>query len=128
VTKHGEDRGSESVLCLGIICENCVNCDGASVGACRACAAGLLARVGVCAECARHLTEASAIPGLRDVLTSEVSRISSTVSADVPGQPVRFTAHRQPPCWNFLYHSTNCFVRRWFCVVLGPKPPLHRHN
>jgi len=23
---------------------------------------------------------------------------------------------------------TNCFVRRWFCVVHGPKPPLHRHN
>jgi hypothetical protein len=23
---------------------------------------------------------------------------------------------------------TNCFVRMWFCVVHGPKPPLHRHN
>ena len=23
---------------------------------------------------------------------------------------------------------TNCFVRRWFCVVHGPKPPLHHHN
>jgi hypothetical protein len=23
---------------------------------------------------------------------------------------------------------TNCFVRRWFCVVRGPKPPLHRHS
>jgi hypothetical protein len=23
---------------------------------------------------------------------------------------------------------TNCFFRRWFCVVRGPKPPLHRHN
>jgi len=22
----------------------------------------------------------------------------------------------------------NCFVRRWFCAVHGPKPPLHRHN
>jgi hypothetical protein len=22
-----------------------------------------------------------------------------------PGQPVRFAAHRQPLCWNFLYHS-----------------------
>ena len=28
------------------------------------------------------------------------------------------------------YHVplTNCFVRRWFCAVRGPKPPLHRHN
>ena len=23
---------------------------------------------------------------------------------------------------------TNCFVRRWFCAVHGPKPLLHRHN
>jgi hypothetical protein len=23
---------------------------------------------------------------------------------------------------------TNYFVRRWFCVVHDPKPPLHRHN
>ena len=23
---------------------------------------------------------------------------------------------------------TNCFVRRWFCVVHDPKPPLHSHN
>jgi hypothetical protein len=23
---------------------------------------------------------------------------------------------------------TNCLVRRWFCVVHGPKPPLHSHN
>ena len=23
---------------------------------------------------------------------------------------------------------TNCFVRRWFCAVHGPKPPLNRHN
>jgi hypothetical protein len=23
---------------------------------------------------------------------------------------------------------TNCFVRRWFCVICGPKPPLHGHN
>jgi hypothetical protein len=38
--------------------------------------------------------------------------------------PVRFTAYRQPLCWNF----TNCFVRRWFCMVHGPKPPLHHHN
>jgi len=23
---------------------------------------------------------------------------------------------------------TNCFVRRWFCALHGPKPPLHCHN
>ena len=28
----------------------------------------------------------------------------------------------------FHVPPTNCFVRRWFCAVHGPKPPLHRHN
>jgi hypothetical protein len=28
----------------------------------------------------------------------------------------------------FHVTHTNCFARRWFCVVRGPKPPLHRHN
>ena len=23
---------------------------------------------------------------------------------------------------------TNCFIRRWFCAVHGPKPPLHRQH
>jgi hypothetical protein len=29
----------------------------------------------------------------------------STVSADGPRWPVRFAAHRQPLCWNFMYQS-----------------------
>jgi hypothetical protein len=40
---------------------------------CRACAASILSLEDVCAECARQLTEASAIPGSRDLLTSEGS-------------------------------------------------------
>jgi hypothetical protein len=28
----------------------------------------------------------------------------------------------------FLIPPTNCFVHRWFCVVLGPKLTLHHHN
>jgi len=28
-----------------------------------------------------------------------------TVSADGPGRPLLFAAHRQPLCWNFMYHS-----------------------
>ena len=54
-------------------------------------------------------------------LLTNVSRTRSTVSADGPGRPVRFTAQRQPP-------FTNCIVCRWFCVVHDLKPPLHRHN
>jgi hypothetical protein len=28
----------------------------------------------------------------------------------------------------FLVPLTNCFVCKWFCVVLGPKTPLNHHN
>ena len=38
-------------------------------------------------------------------LLTNVSRTRSTVSADGPGLPLRFAAHRQPLCWNFMYHS-----------------------
>ena len=38
-------------------------------------------------------------------LLTNVSRTRSTVSADGPGRPVRFAAHRQPLCWNCMYHS-----------------------
>ena len=38
-------------------------------------------------------------------LLTNASRTRSTVSADGPGRPLRFAAHRQPLCWNFMYHS-----------------------
>jgi len=38
-------------------------------------------------------------------LLTNISRTRSTVSADGPSRPVLFTAHRQPLCWNFKYHS-----------------------
>ena len=38
-------------------------------------------------------------------LLTNASRTRSTVSADWPGRPLRFAAHRQPLCWNFMYHS-----------------------
>jgi len=38
-------------------------------------------------------------------LLTKVSRTRSTVSADGPGRPLRYAAHRQPLCWNFAYHS-----------------------
>jgi hypothetical protein len=61
-------------------------------------------------------------------LQTKVSRTRSTVSADGPGRPVRFALHRQPVCWNFLYHSRIVLSVEWFCVILGPKRSLHRHN
>jgi len=38
-------------------------------------------------------------------LLTNASRTRLTVSADGPGRPLRFAAHRQPLCWNFMYHS-----------------------
>ena len=62
-------------------------------------------------------------------LLTNVSRTRSTVSADGPGRPVRFAAHRQPATLlEFHVPFTNCFFCRWFCVVHDPKPPLHCHN
>jgi hypothetical protein len=44
------------------------------------------------------------------------------------GRPLRFAEHRQPLCWNLLHHSRIALSVMWFCVVLGPRPPLHHHN
>ena len=38
-------------------------------------------------------------------LLTNASRTRSTVSADGPGRPLRFATHKQPLCWNFMYHS-----------------------
>ena len=38
-------------------------------------------------------------------LLTNASRTRSTVSADGPGRPLHFAVHRQPLCWNFMYHS-----------------------
>jgi len=38
-------------------------------------------------------------------LLTNTPRTRSTASADGPGRPLRFAAHRQPLCWNFIYHS-----------------------
>jgi hypothetical protein len=35
-----------------------------------------------------------------------------SVSADGPSRPVRFAVHRQPHCWNFIYHS-------WIVLSIG---------
>jgi hypothetical protein len=56
-------------------------------------------------------------------LLTKVSRTRSTVSADGPGRPVCFATLLE-----FLVPLTNCFVFKWSCVVLVPKPPLHCHN
>jgi hypothetical protein len=59
----------------------------------------------------RHLTaETSAIPDSRDVLTSEGSwkKFLTHARQSLPMAPTSLfvlAAHRQPLCWNFLYHS-----------------------
>jgi hypothetical protein len=46
-------------------------------------------------------------------LLTKVSCTHLTVSADSPGLPVCFTAHRQPLCWNFFYHSQTVGGSLW---------------
>jgi len=38
-------------------------------------------------------------------LLTNASRTRSKFSAVGSGRPLRFAAHRQPLCWNFMYHS-----------------------
>jgi len=45
-------------------------------------------------------------------LLTNVSRTRSSVSADGAGRPLRFAAHKQPLCWNFMYHS-------WIVLSVG---------
>jgi hypothetical protein len=44
-------------------------------------------------------------------------------------QPVcSFRSAKAAALLEFLVPLTNCFVCRWFCAILRPKPPLHRLN
>jgi len=52
-----------------------------------------------------HCRSSNSNCGGRISMHSGVGRTRSTVSADGPGRPLRFAAHRQPLCWNFMYHS-----------------------
>ena len=64
---------------------------------------------GACQQRKRHSKFLSYLTGARYVhhwsILTEVSRTRSTVSADDPGRPFRFAAHRLPLCWSFVYHS-----------------------
>jgi hypothetical protein len=86
----------------------------------------------VCTQWARHLTETSAIPNLHDVVTSEGSwqkfLIHSGQSRRWPWPAYSFCNAQAATLLEFLVPLTNCFVCRWFCVVLGLKLPLHHHN
>jgi len=45
-------------------------------------------------------------------LLKNIFRTRSTVSADGPSRPLHFAAHRQPLCWNFMYHT-------WIVLSIG---------
>ena len=109
--------------------ENCDPADSAPAAA----AVGILSREDVCAECAKLLTVPSAIPGSRDVfvdfweLLTKVSRTRSTVR---PMASAGLFVSQRTGSHSEEFHVPlmNCFVRKWFCVLHGPKPPLNRHN
>jgi hypothetical protein len=93
-------------------------------------AVGTISREDVCAKCARHLTEASEISSSRLLLRAPDKSFSHTLDSlgRWPQPAYSFRSAQTATLLQFLVPLRNCFVRRWFCVVLGPKPPLYRHN
>ena len=67
-----------------------------------------------------------------DMLTSEGSWQTFSHTLDSLGRCPRpassFCSAQAATLLEFHAPLTNCFVRRWFCAVHDPKPPLHRHN
>ena len=67
-----------------------------------------------------------------DMLTSKEpdKRFSHTLDSlgRWPRPASSFRSAQAATMLEFHVPLTNCFVRRWFCAVHGPKPPLHRHN
>ena len=67
-----------------------------------------------------------------DMLTSEGSwqtfLAHARQSRPWPWPASSFRSAQAATLPEFHVPHTNCFVRRWFCAVGGPKPPLHRHN
>jgi hypothetical protein len=76
----------------------------------------------------RHLQ----FPGSGDVLTSEGCWQNFLYTLDSlgvwPQATSSFRSTQAAILLEFFLPLTNCFVHRWFCVVVGPKPSLPHHN
>jgi hypothetical protein len=59
--------------------------------------------------------------------TSSCGRISAR-HARQSRPDCSFRSAQRATLLEYLVPLTNCFVRRWFCVILGPKLPLHSHK
>ena len=64
------------------------------------------------------------------LLTAPDKRFSLTLDSlgRWPRPASSFRSVQAATLLEFHVPLTNFFVRRWFCAVHGPKPPLHRHN
>jgi hypothetical protein len=68
------------------------------------------------------------IPGSCDILTAEGSW-HTFLAHDQQSRPAcSFRSAQAATLLGFLVPLRNCFAHTWFCVILHPKPPLHRHN
>ena len=69
-------------------------------------------------------------PTLQMLVMSTLGQASQKFLAHARWPRPAFSFRSAQAATLLLFHVplTNCFVRRWFCVVHGPKPPLHRHN
>jgi hypothetical protein len=70
--------------------------------------------------------------GLGDVLTSKCfwqTFIAHARHSRPMARPAcSFRSVQTVTVLKFHVPLTNCFVRSWFCLVQGPKLPVHRHN
>ena len=64
------------------------------------------------------------------LLRAPVKRFSHTLESlgRWPRPASSFRSAQAATLLEFHVPLMNCFYRRWFCAVHGPKPPLHRHN
>jgi hypothetical protein len=93
---------------------------------CRACARNFCQEPSpINTSCKPQIDDASVKCLVCSAQTSSHERIPAAHTLDSQAQPVYFTAHRQPLCWNFLYHS-------WIILSVGsvvcPKPLIQHHN
>jgi hypothetical protein len=95
-------------------------------------AAGILSHQDVCPECTKHWLRHLQFPAraMCWLLRAPDNRFLHTLDSlsQWPRSACLFHSAQAATLPEFYAPLTNCFVHRWFCVVHGPKPPMHHHN
>ena len=81
-----------------------------------------------CATTRKDRIERSISIGRESLIVFFCTRGLGVLAGRWPRPASSFRSAQAATLLEFHVPLTNCFVRRWFCAVYGPKPPLHRHN